>query len=122
MYKVEVPDTARSGAFETNDIQIQVTATLCGVPDFAYDNVRMVHRVPKTKYVATKWDTGEKFDKFLLWTYQGKLTDAQLEELHSNEMFIDYFYDSEPIDLTSLWFKLPEQLEELDDDVQEENT
>lgn len=116
MYLVEVPDTDRSQSYENEDLQMQLVAALCGIPDFACKEVRMCHRVPHTKYVRKRKSDGKTFDKFIMWTFQGKLTDENLEELKQNEMFIDFFHDDEPVDLTTLWFEIPEQMNVEDDD------
>lgn len=113
-YLVQIPDTKTCKAFEAEDLQTQIIAAACQVPDFAVNTVRMIHYVPETKYVGVHWKTKQKFKTFILWTWQGKLDDKQLEELHNNPLFIEHFYDDEPIDLTSIWLALPEELSDIE--------
>ena len=113
-YLVKVPDTDVCNAYEPTDFQTTLIASICGVPDFAVENVRMVHRVPKTKYVSNRHNDKKKFDKFVMWSFQGKPTPEQLEEAKKNPLFLEDFYDGEPIDLCTFWYELTPELDAVD--------
>ena len=114
MYLVSVPSTDKVQSFETEDLQTQLIASLYGLPSWATENVRMVHRVPKTEYSRKHWKTGEVHDKFIMWSFQGQMTDAQLEEIKQNPALIRWHYEGEPIDMTSFWLAMVPELENLD--------
>ena len=112
MFKVEVPNTGLVTGYESSDPDIRIIANLYNLSDYFVEYERMVHYIPWTKYTATRESSGQSFDKFIMWTIQGKLSEEQLKEIQSNPYFIQCRYEKDPIDLTSIWLELQEGLED----------
>ena len=110
-YPVEYSDTAVSTAYEKEDPDIKIIAETFNLPDIFIDHFYFAHYVPWTKYVVRRGN--QTFDKFIMWSITGELTKDELNDLKTNNpYYIRYFHDGNPVNLTTIWFEIPDGLEE----------
>ena len=71
----------------------------------------MVHYVPWTKYTAKRESSQQVFDKFIMWTVRGELSEEQLKAIQTNPYYIKYWYDKDLTDWITVWLEIPDGLE-----------
>lgn len=95
------------------DSNVKNMAEAFNLPESFIERFRMAHYVPWTKYVAHSEKDSQVYDNFVMWTIDGPLSPEELKDLkENNPYYIQQWYDSEPVSLTTIWFKIPEGLEE----------
>lgn len=115
-YPIEVPDTALCTGYDRFDNDIadaKIIAEAYNLPESFMERFQMAHYVPWTKHTAKSEKDSQVYDNFIMWTMDGLLTPEELEDLkNNNPYYIKHWYDSSVVNLTNIWFKIPEGLEE----------
>ena len=77
-----------------------------GLEEIKQDKIKMFHLVYDTVY------TRNNHDQFAMVSLTISENDESVDLISKNPLFIDKWYDPEPINLYSFWLKLPEKYQD----------
>ena len=121
-YKATVPGAENMTVFNPEDendgLKITLILSLYGLPDSITKRIQTIARVPHCEYAKLHptWNNPEELnDSFFLFHVDGNITPEEIEELQKNELFIETWYDGEPVNQGSIFMKMIDTLN-VDDD------
>jgi hypothetical protein len=122
-YKATVPGAENMTIFNPEDeadgLKITLIESMYGLPESAVKRVQTIARIPHHDYANLHpvWNNpDDKPDSCFLFHVEGRVTEEEEKELQKNELFIETWFDDEPVNQGSIFMKMIDALNVDDDD------
>lgn len=122
-YKADVPGAKNMTIYNPEDeqdsLKITLIESLYNLPESVIPKIRTIAKIPHHDYAELHptWNNpNEKLDCCFLFHIEGQASENEIDSLHQNELFIENWYDCEPVNQDAIFMKLLDVLNVEDDD------
>lgn len=122
-YKADVPGAKNMTIYNPEDeadgLKITLIESMYGFPEDITKKVVTIARIPKHDYAKLHpvWNNPDDTpDSCFLFHIEGNATDSDTAALRQNELFIETWYDEEPVNQCAIFMKMIDALTVDDED------